>query len=90
MTLNFKDGTTATCDVLIAADGIKSAVRAQMLRAAAETDNNPTLHRLIHPRWSGSVAYRSLIDADEVRKQYPDHPVLRISQLASAYLLLQA
>ena len=41
ITLRFKDGTTATCDVLIGADGVKSAVRRSMfadLAAKAQDD----------------------------------------------------
>jgi salicylate hydroxylase len=81
--LHFKDGSTATCDVLVAADGIKSTVRSQMLQTAAKEKNMPELENLIQPRWSGTVAYRSLLDAEDVKEKCPDHPVLRTAQMVS-------
>ncbi|KAF7361699.1 RNA helicase [Mycena venus] len=59
--LAFADGTNAVCDLLVGCDGIKSVVRAQMLRAKAAEESQPELLELIEPKWTGTYAYRGLI-----------------------------
>ena len=80
ITLRFKDGTTATCDVLIGADGVKSAVRRSMfadLAAKAQDDAQAAAYlQCIDPTWSGVVTYRALIQADSFKEDYPDHVAL--------------
>ena len=63
--LLFDDDSTAICDVLVGCDGIKSLVRAQMLRQMAE-NGRPELLDLIDPIFSGTVAYRGLISLENV------------------------
>ena len=80
ITLTFTDGSTATCDVLIGADGIKYAVRNFMMRELAETvDPGAREYVLscIKPVWSGVTAYRTLIPAEKLRARCPDHRALR-------------
>ncbi|CCM00599.1 uncharacterized protein FIBRA_02635 [Fibroporia radiculosa] len=83
ITLRFQDGTTATCSVLIGADGIKSATRAALVRELAETRvaegrlrEADELRRMAAPRWSGTCAYRAIIPADVLRARLPGHRVL--------------
>ncbi|KAJ4474467.1 hypothetical protein J3R30DRAFT_3509303 [Lentinula aciculospora] len=72
--LSFEDGTHATCDVLVGADGIKSAVRNCLLQEYAEVsrDNGQlTGEQKISPRkeyvsWAGSIAYRALIPVERL------------------------
>ena len=81
--LAFSDGTQALCDVLIGADGIKSAVRADMMQEmavnaeskgrAAET---AALRDCIHPEFSGAVAYRVIIPAERLAAVAPRHRAL--------------
>lgn len=64
--LHFADGTTTICDVLVGADGIKSSIRAQIFREAADSAQDPSLLRYISPIWTGTMAYRGLIPAEEI------------------------
>ncbi|KAG1737807.1 hypothetical protein EDB19DRAFT_1895769 [Suillus lakei] len=80
ITLTFQDGSTATCDVLIGADGIKSAVRSYMIRELAEVmdpDEKQSVLSCINPVWSGATAYRTLIPKEKLRARCPDHRVFR-------------
>jgi salicylate hydroxylase len=53
VTIFLSDGTTASGDVLIGADGIHSVIRAQMFGAE-------------RPRYTGNVAWRGLVPAEQV------------------------
>lgn len=57
MKVTFDDGTEATADLVIGADGIHSVVRSRYLQDKAI--------------FSGTVAYRGLIPADKVREFWP-------------------
>ncbi|KAG4291395.1 salicylate hydroxylase [Fusarium proliferatum] len=56
VTLSFLDGTTAECSVLAGADGIKSAVRANVL------EHHPSQ---IAPVYAGAYCYRAVIPMSE-------------------------
>ncbi|KAK7005713.1 RNA helicase [Favolaschia claudopus] len=83
--LMFADGTNAVCDVLVGCDGIKSVVRAQMLRTKA-AEEGQTASRMPEPRWTGSIAYRGLIpsanlpSADGVRHRALVNPMMYCGQ----------
>ncbi|KAF9070741.1 salicylate 1-monooxygenase [Rhodocollybia butyracea] len=70
--LSFEDGTQATCDVLVGADGIKSVVRKCLLRDRAETVTNSGDRDLPsctdYVSWIGSVAYRALIPVARLKE----------------------
>lgn len=78
--LHFKDGTIATCDVLIGADGIHSVTRAHMLRevarSASSKEQADTLLGMVNPVWSGSVAYRGIIPRERLEAVAPGHRTL--------------
>ncbi|KAJ7137628.1 salicylate hydroxylase [Mycena crocata] len=80
ITLNFADGTTATCDFLIGADGIKSAVRKTMyetaaakIEAAGNAEEAAKLRRLIIPKFSGVEVFRTVIPTETLRAVAPGH-----------------
>lgn len=83
ITLLFEDGTRASCDVLVGADGLKSAVRRSLLGEKvrrAQSQNNwseaADITALIEPAWSGTNAHRALVPADRLRSRQSDHRAL--------------
>nr|GAT45211.1 predicted protein [Mycena chlorophos] len=81
--LVFEDGTTTTCDVLVGADGVKSATRATMLgervewmRSQGREQEAADTALCIAPAWSGQVAYRTLIPVERLRVAAPRHEAL--------------
>ena len=81
--LVFADGSAATCDVLVGADGVASAVRADMLEAVAdellargEADAAAEARRAVKPVWSGTMVYQTTIPAAALRARAADHRVL--------------
>jgi len=63
--LQFYDGSTATCDLLVGCDGIKSTIRRQMLEEKAQA-GRPELLSMIDPVWTGTIAYRGLIPVERL------------------------
>ena len=82
--LAFADGARATCDLLVGADGIHSAVRTQLYermaaRAEARSESPARVQRLRashRPIWTGQIAWRCLIPRERLEKAYPGHPSL--------------
>ena len=81
ITLSFTDGSTATCDILIGADGVKSAVRRSLLTELAQQAANSgrlgeshNLLNSIDPKWTGIVAYRALIPTERLKAYQDAHP----------------
>ncbi|MGY2041275.1 salicylate 1-monooxygenase [Pseudomonas pergaminensis] len=60
--VQFTDGTDYECDLLIAADGIKSSLRDYVLQGLGLP--------LVAPRFSGTCAYRGMIDSEQLRQAY--------------------
>jgi len=82
ISLLFEDGSRATCDVLLGADGIKSAVRrslvgekAQWAQAENRLSEAAEFMSMVEPAWSGTNAYRALIPAERLRAVSPNHRV---------------
>ncbi|KAJ3490085.1 hypothetical protein NLI96_g1673 [Meripilus lineatus] len=83
VTLYFTDGSIETCDVLLAADGIKSSVRQQMYHSLSlsaivldKPKESEIFHRCQQPTWTGQVAYRAMIPRRELQQRHPSHPSL--------------
>jgi len=66
--MHFQNGTTATCDLVIGMDGIKSAVRKSLLLKQG-IPNSPSME----PVWSGTIAYRGLVSRDVLDAIFPGH-----------------
>ncbi|EIM88732.1 salicylate hydroxylase [Stereum hirsutum FP-91666 SS1] len=78
--LYFKDGSTATCDILIGADGIKSIVRVSMYeklsKEAAQQGDHARADELLdvmNAKYSGATVYRTLIPGERLKAVSPDH-----------------
>ncbi|KAJ7698138.1 hypothetical protein B0H17DRAFT_1051225 [Mycena rosella] len=81
--LVFEDGTRAFCDVLVGADGLKSAVRRSFLtervnwmQAQGRWQEATEIGSCIDPIWSGTIAYRALIPAERLKAISPGHQSL--------------
>ena len=81
--LAFEDGTSATCDVLVGADGIRSGVRAAMfsqLAAAAReagcVREAEALQACVAPVFSGEVVYRCLVKRESLPPEVAALPAL--------------
>jgi salicylate hydroxylase len=86
VSLQFSDGTSSSCDVLIGADGIHSITRKLLLEEAMDTGK--LLQDMKDPVWSGSVAYRALISGERLRRLNPTHRALTTPQNVSDVTLL--
>ena len=87
--LNFADGTTAECDVLIGADGVRSVVRRRMFEDAAKARGQPALLKHIEPFFSGTVAYRVLVPRErflEVNGKM--HPAMKEAMMVCKFIYL--
>ncbi|SER73275.1 salicylate hydroxylase [Pseudomonas sp. NFACC02] len=58
----FADGTDYRCDLLIAADGVKSVIRNHVLKGIGAEP--------AEPRFTGTCAYRGMIDSETLREAY--------------------
>jgi salicylate hydroxylase len=95
--LRFHDGSTATCDILVGADGIKSVVRKRMFREAAlEAESQhrnadaAELRNLSETRFSGVLSYRTLIPAARLSSISPQHRVFSSATQVSVRVCLCA
>jgi salicylate hydroxylase len=83
VTIHFKDGTTAQADILIGADGIGSAARKKMYtdlaRQVQATDPQAAeaLEKHSLPSWTGTYAYRTLVDRAKIEAVSPNNEILR-------------
>lgn len=81
ITLKFTDGSSAACDVLVGCDGIKSAVRGQLMCGDQAGDR-------AYPgtRFSGTVAYRALVKPDDLRAVAGEHTAITIRKMVRFHI----
>ena len=83
ITLSFKDGTTATCDVLIGCDGLKSVVRRVMYQTLVD-QGQPDMAQYITPVYTGEITYRALVPAERLPLRNGEkHPALTRTHIVS-------
>ncbi|KAF8816725.1 FAD/NAD(P)-binding domain-containing protein [Phlegmacium glaucopus] len=76
ITLVFSDGSTASADVLIGADGVHSLTRAAMYKTLASSNPAVGYDQFIDPIWSGTFAYRCRVDLARPKSLYPEHQAI--------------
>ncbi|KAF9482883.1 salicylate hydroxylase, partial [Pholiota conissans] len=77
--LSFADGKSATCDLLIGADGIKSIIRRQVTSEnphASSLDSEGDRCLNTDPVWTGTFAYRCAVDSTILKEKMPSHRAL--------------
>jgi hypothetical protein len=88
--LVFEDGSTATCDILIGADGIKSPTRRSLLRESARLklgEHSPSdFLSSVDPIWTGTIAYRAMIPAERLRQRAPGHRALKGGMIVGHFI----
>ncbi|KAF8553831.1 FAD/NAD(P)-binding domain-containing protein [Imleria badia] len=77
ITLYFSDGSSSVTDVLVGADGLRSATRKSMYQKLASSildddSRKRLLLECIDPVWTGSLVYRNLVPTTKLLKEYPD------------------
>ncbi|KAH7915889.1 hypothetical protein BJ138DRAFT_1122229 [Hygrophoropsis aurantiaca] len=76
--LYFSDGTKATTDILVGADGIRSPTRKVMFEDIAEKMSSDIdtkrLPEYIDPSFTGCMVYRCLVPAEKLKNIAPNHP----------------
>ncbi|KAF8882257.1 salicylate hydroxylase [Infundibulicybe gibba] len=72
--LEFENGFTTTCDILVGADGIKSAVRKIFLGNLRQANKGSA--SCVDPIWSGTSAYRGLVPREALAQKMPNHSAL--------------
>ena len=86
--LKFTNGSKATCDILVGADGINSVVRKVFLSKEKGIDpSSEEAAKVSQPVWSGTMVYRSLINSEVIRRVNPDHPALSTRVVVSKWSL---
>lgn len=88
--LQFADGTTASADVLLGADGIHSPTRhavlnevAAKLEAAGGSQKATRLRKSCEALWSGTTCYRALIPSERLKTLNAEHRSLTRPLLVS-------
>ncbi len=86
--LVFADGSCAEADILVGADGINSATRRSMyLSLAKEADEKDArlLASYAEARWTGTYAYRTIVDTDALLKIAPGHRLVSTPVIVSIH-----
>ena len=87
--LHFEDGCTAKCDILIGADGIKSAVRRSFFTTLEKAGTISHDEAMVskHPVWTGTIAYRGIVPKKALEAVSPDHRAVTNRLLVRSILI---
>ena len=76
--LYFADNSTATTDVLVGADGIRSSVRKTLFETIDPDVVDPSkIRHYADPSWTGTFVYRAVFPAEKLSKIDPNNQALR-------------
>ncbi|KAG1737522.1 uncharacterized protein EDB91DRAFT_1249645 [Suillus paluster] len=76
--LHFADGSTATTDVLVGADGIRSSVRKTLFETIdAGIIDRSRIRHYIDPSWTGTLVYRTVFPAEKLFRLDPNNVALK-------------
>lgn len=95
ISLQFTDGSSAACDVLVGCDGIKSAVRGVLYQSLAEkarqTGDDARASELLtkaKPVWSGRILYRSVVPKGVLETISPGNPLAQKPHMVTRHFPL--
>ncbi|KAG2126583.1 hypothetical protein DEU56DRAFT_959331 [Suillus clintonianus] len=78
LVLHFADDSTATTDVLVGADGVRSSVRKTLFETIDPSIVDPSnIKRYSDPSWTGTLVYRSVFPAEKLSKMDPNNVALK-------------
>lgn len=89
--IRFTDGTKVIADLLVGADGLGSATRSVMYRHLRDElkDTNAEkaaeIAKYIQPIWTGTYAYRSLIDPNRLLQKTFSHQAATLPMIVSLF-----
>ncbi|KAH8096746.1 hypothetical protein DFH11DRAFT_1679521 [Phellopilus nigrolimitatus] len=92
ITLHFLDESSAQADLLVGADGIKSATRATMYSRLAEsaakkdTAKSAKLRSYVNASWSGTYAYRALVETEKLLSAAQGHQAASSSMMVRVFV----
>jgi len=82
--LHFADDSTATTDVLVGADGIRSSVRKTLFETIDPDIVDPSkIRHYTDPSWTGTLVYRDVFPAEKLSEIDPNNQALRHLMLVS-------
>ena len=68
--VNFADGTAVEADVVLGADGIKSAVRSFVVEDHDERiTNGEVASNIVRVKYTNTIAYRGLVSVQKIREK---------------------
>jgi len=87
--LEFKNGETASCDILVGADGVNSMVRKVFLanKRGIDSSSGEALTNAA-PVWSGTSVYRGLVNSEVIKRESPNHRALTTSMIVRTHFFV--
>jgi len=77
LALHFADDSTATTDVLVGADGIRSSVRKTLFETTDQVVDSDEIRHYTDASWTGIFVYRAVISVEKLSEMDPDNIALK-------------